>query len=634
MPGEDAAMGAPSRAFGRWEAMLGRLRRRLRTIRLLLHARPAVVVAAAAGNVASGMLATAFVFATSVVLGRIGRVVETGSLGVVAVPLAAALAAYMAQQLLEPTHAMLADAITRDCDRHVRERLLDASLEPPGIAHLEDPALGAFLANAAGYIEYGAYSPGAACAGLVAILTRYTRGIACTILVCAVAGVVPAVAFAVAAALLRHHERDAFARVADVWAEQGERRREATYFRRVGIDVAAVKDIRLFGLVDWLSTRYRDASLRAAAPLTTERRRAYGARFVPVYAAAFALAAFGAVAVAYDAASGSLGLRDLVIALQAGNAILLIGAFFPESDFQSEYGMQALDALEAYERGVRPAPAPTEIRRALPPRAPTDKIRFEDVGFAYAASGRPILKHLDLTIQAHRCTAIVGLNGAGKTTIIKLLGRLYEPTHGRITVDGIPLADLDVERWRERLAVLFQDFVRYELPARDNIALGAGAARLDDDAILRAAERAGALDVVESLPARLDTPLSRRYRGGSDLSGGEWQRVALARLYAAVDAGAGIVVLDEPTASLDARAEAQFFDEFRGATLGLTTVLISHRFATVRHADHVVVVDGGAVAEEGTHDALVAADGLYASLFRFQQAQMRAAERAQDEDGV
>ncbi len=225
---------------------------------------------------------------------------------------------------------------------------------------------------------------------------------------------------------------------------------------------------------------------------------------------------------------------------------------------------------------------------------------------------------LDLTVEAGRSLAIVGLNGAGKTTLVKLLARLYEPQSGRILVDGRELREYPVRAWRRRLAAIFQDFVHYELPVRDNVGFGAVELLHDDERIRGALARAGALDLVEALPQGLETTLSREEAGGAELSGGEWQRVAIARALLAVDGGAGVLVLDEPTANLDVRAEAAFFDRFLELTRGLTTILISHRFSTVRRADRIVVLDDGRVVEVGTHAELLAARGRYAELFHLQ----------------
>jgi len=209
---------------------------------------------------------------------------------------------------------------------------------------------------------------------------------------------------------------------------------------------------------------------------------------------------------------------------------------------------------------------------------------------------------------------------------VKLLARLYEPTSGRILADGIDIRSFGVDDWRRRIAIIFQDFNRYELSAAENIGVGAVELRDNRDRVRAAARKAGILATLDRLPGGLDTPLARQYEGGSELSGGQWQRVAIARALFALENGASILVMDEPTAALDVRAEAAFFEKFVDVTRGATALLISHRFSSVRHADHIVVLAGGRVIEQGSHDELLAAEGRYAELFRLQ------AQRFTDED--
>jgi ABC-type multidrug transport system fused ATPase/permease subunit len=259
------------------------------------------------------------------------------------------------------------------------------------------------------------------------------------------------------------------------------------------------------------------------------------------------------------------------------------------------------------EEKMRPAGALTPGDR---PAAglPAREVRFRDVSFAYPG-GAPVLEHLDLTIPAGTSLAIVGQNGAGKTTLAKLLCRLYDPGSGAIEIDGVDLRALDLAGWRARVTAVFQDFIRFELPLRDNVA-PAGA---PDDTIRSALASAGGEEL-----AGLDTILARGYQGGTDLSGGQWQRVALARALAAVAQGAGLVLLDEPTAQLDVRGEAEIFDRLLQATRRSTTILISHRFSTVRHADRIAVLEHGKVIELGTHDELMARGGRYRTMFDLQ----------------
>jgi ABC-type multidrug transport system fused ATPase/permease subunit len=239
---------------------------------------------------------------------------------------------------------------------------------------------------------------------------------------------------------------------------------------------------------------------------------------------------------------------------------------------------------------------------------PARQIRFRNLSFSYPG-GDPILEHFDLTIPAGSSLAIVGQNGAGKTTLAKLLCRLYDPQAGAIEIDGIDLRELDLNGWRSRLAAVFQDFIRFELPLRDNVA-PSGA---PDDVIRAALGDAGAAQL-----ASLDTVLARGYKGGTDLSGGQWQRVALARALCAVRMGAGVVLLDEPTAQLDVRGEAEIFERILAATRRATTILISHRFSTVRHADRICVLEHGRVVELGSHDELMAAGSRYRTMFDLQ----------------
>ncbi len=247
--------------------------------------------------------------------------------------------------------------------------------------------------------------------------------------------------------------------------------------------------------------------------------------------------------------------------------------------------------------------------RALAAGMPAAEVRLRDVHFSYPGTREPVLAGFDLAIPAGSSLAIVGLNGAGKTTLAKLLCRLYDPQRGAIEIDGVDLRGLDIESWRARITAVFQDFIRFELPLRDNVA-PAGA---PDEVIRAALAEAGAAGL-----ANLDAVLARGYPGGTDLSGGQWQRVALARALCAVRLGAGLVLLDEPTAQLDVRGEAEIFDRLLRATRHATTILISHRFSTVRHADRICVLERGRVVELGSHEELIARGGRYRQMFELQ----------------
>jgi ATP-binding cassette subfamily B protein len=243
-------------------------------------------------------------------------------------------------------------------------------------------------------------------------------------------------------------------------------------------------------------------------------------------------------------------------------------------------------------------------------------IVLSDVGFRYPGKEAWALRHVDLTIPSGESLALVGENGAGKTTLVKLLTRLYEPTEGRIVLDGRDLQEWPRDVLRRRFGVLFQDFNQYQLKLRENVGFGS-VDHLDDGArIARAVERGGAGELVSSLPEGLDAPLGRWFQNGTELSGGQWQKIALARAFMREDAD--ILVLDEPTAALDAEAEHAVFASFRQLAEGKTTIVISHRFPTVRMARRIVVLDHGTIVESGTHDELVALGGKYARMFALQ----------------
>ena len=421
------------------------------------------------------------------------------------------------------------------------------------------------------------------------------------------------------------HRRRVVESEIDSWWGLTEGARRASYLFDLGMRDAP-KEIRVFGLGPWLADRYAAQWLDAMRPIWDARRRG------TVTAAAVGLLHLGAHAVAIllvgrAALAGTLPLTQVATAVPA---ILAVGM-----SYNGFAAVQAKRALTAY-RSMQNLPG--LVGKRHPERAtgsgrsvaglPRTAIRFEDVSFRYPGSDTDVLSGLDLEIPAGEALALVGVNGAGKSTLVKLLAGVYAPTTGRITVDGIDLRDLDLAGWQRRIAAIVQDFLRFPLSATDNVVLGAVEHASETDAISKVAKEAGIGEVLDRLPAGWDTVLDKTYDGGVDLSGGEWQRVALARALFAVDAGAGVLVLDEPAAALDVRAEAELVERYLDLTSGVTSLIISHRFSVVRDAHRICVLEDGRIVESGTHKELLDLDGRYAAMFGLQAERYLPVERS------
>ncbi|MFI5645852.1 ABC transporter ATP-binding protein [Kitasatospora sp. NPDC051705] len=606
-------------------ATTAELRRRtarwLSVARLLRHVPPGTLAATLLLNVLLGILPVGFVVAMSVLLQRVPAAV-TGAAPhawtAVLTALGVAALALALQQALAPFQAAAGELVMRHVDQRCRGLLMHAALTDAPAMALDDPRLLDRLDAARTAFDRESASPGDAAAGALALVARYTQLTGSVLLVGFALSPAAAVVIGLTALVIRFGQRGSLGAFGDFYDGITGHKRRVGYLRTLASGTHAAKEIRLLGLIGWLRDRYARENLGYLTTMWQGRRRILGRPFVLLSAVGVAGSAATVAMLAVAAVDHGLGLLELGIALQAVLTLMRFGVYFPECDVQTQYGAIAHQALLDFRDGARALPALTPGADRPAAGLPERSIRFHDVGFRYGAGGRAVLDGLDLELPAGTSTALVGLNGAGKTTLVKLLTRMYDPTAGRITVDGHDLTDIAPEEWHRRLAVIFQDYVRYELSARENIALGAPGFAGDEADLLAAARRAGATEVLAALPQGLDTVLSRQYRDGRDLSGGQWQRIGLARAMYAVRAGASVMVLDEPTAQLDVRAEVEFYDRFLEMTRGLTTLIISHRFSTVRRADQIVVLEHGKVVERGSHDELVAAGGRYATLFRLQ----------------
>ncbi len=393
------------------------------------------------------------------------------------------------------------------------------------------------------------------------------------------------------------------------WTPQ---RRQLDYLRLLGASAQSAKEVKIFGLGRHLAERYHELSesIYAENKSLAVRRAAIGSALNLVSTGGY----YGAYVVVL--------LKTLAGSISVGTFTFLTGAFSRSrgyiervlSSFNdiSEQAIFLKDLFEFFEM----EPAIRSLPGALPaPRPIRHGFEFRNVGFAYPGSDRMVVQNINFELHPSEKLALIGENGAGKTTVVKLLARLYDPSQGQILLDGIDLREYDVEDLRREIGVIFQDYMRYDMFVRENIGFGKIDALEEMERIEAAAHQSLAKKVIERLPNGYDQIVGRRFEGGVDLSGGEWQKFALARAHMR---DAQLLILDEPTATLDARAEYEVFQRFADLTRGRMAVLISHRFSTVRMADRILVLAGGVIREQGTHEELVALGGQYAELFELQ----------------
>ena len=394
-------------------------------------------------------------------------------------------------------------------------------------------------------------------------------------------------------------------------------KRQLDYLRQVGGSKEAAKELKLFGLAQFFTDRFRSiANAILDENMALNRRRLIAVSFLSTlstsgYYGAFAWAVYRTV-------TGAISFDGLVFLTQAiMGASSNISQLFSTLSSIADQALFLTDLLAFFEM----KPTVTSKPGALPaPRPIVEGFEFRDVSFVYPGTQREVLKHLNFRLEPGERVALIGQNGQGKTTIVKLMTRLYDPTGGRILLDGIDLREYDLEDLCREIGVIFQDFMRYEMTARENIGVGRIEFLNDDERIRTAAEKSLADGVIRRLPGGYEQMLGRRFEGGVDLSGGEWQKLALARAYLR---DAQVLILDEPTAALDARAEYEVFKRFNELTIGKMALFISHRFSTVRMAERIIVLENGCIAEEGSHEQLMQRGGRYAEMFELQASSYR-----------
>lgn len=516
--------------------------------------------------------------------------------------------------LFESLRTACGRALGRRVTDLLEERIMLTVAGPATIRHLEEPEYLARLAKAGG----GAPIPmpaGEAVFGLSTRASLWVTTIGSAALLAWVnwaLGLFVLVAFALIHSRLVTNFRTAV--IENV--SQTAKLRRTSYLRTLPMAPAAAREMRIFGLSDFFREAYY-AEWRHNMAEVWQRRRKHDLFVIVVVVVTgltvasvfFFLASQVATgrSMMSDLATGGLAIRALLQVLRADDDDLRIG-----------FGTTAARESLSFDPDGTTATAITTERPEAPAHPELATITCEGLSFRYGR-GRDVLHGIDLEVPSGQSLAIVGLNGAGKTTLARVLAGLDEPSAGMLHAGAQPIDDDDERRrWQRQVVGVFQDFGRYELTVRENITFGSLDNAEDEDGIRTVARQAGLVPFIESLPETWDTVMSSGYAGGVDASGGEWQRIAIARALFGLRHGARLLVMDEPAANLDARAEANLYDTFHELTAGATTIAISHRFATVRKAERVVVLEHGRIIEDGSHEELIAAGGRYDELFRLQ----------------
>lgn len=582
-----------------------------RFCRLAWSCSPGLSIAVIIATVVATAAPFAVVVSSGMVLGRLpaavaGDASARSTLIVLAVVLGCLVGLqWVAWSVREVTSDALGDRI----DLRLQSELMGCVMAPPGLRHLETPGIVDLIA--VGRDTFSQWlKPGRMVLDLSALCSAYLiLGGACVVITWTAPLAGPLL---LAGSLWSATEgRKVAASAAEMHYGSSPESRRASYFYELGTEPPAAKEIRVFSLPEFIQANYlgfwRRAHKHAFAKSTGRELLAVAAQFA-VAAALLAWISWAALRGRIDAAQAFVVAQAAVLALASTGAL---GSARLRTTM-------ALRTLRRHDEAVAAVELDPPVGSLLPTGGSAPEIRFEDVSFRYPGSDVDVISDLNLTVPAGKSVALVGINGVGKTTLVKLLCRFYQPTAGRILVDGTDLASYDATSWQRNIAAVFQETVRWELSAAANIGFGHPDHADDRAGVRAAAEQSGAAPVIARLEHGFDTSLSTRYMEGSDLSGGEWQKIALARALFALKHGAQVLLLDEPAAHLDARSEAALYAQYLEITANRTTVVVSHRFSTVRQASFIVVLDSGQVIECGDHDELMMLDGRYASMFKLQ----------------
>jgi ATP-binding cassette subfamily B protein len=508
--------------------------------------------------------------------------------------------------------ALVSESLGRRLNSTLRERVMTAMNGPVGISHIDDPEVRDLAAVAKGL--RGGYS--GPMGAIVAISFKTSAFItslgaaAILVLLQPLIGVGLFVVDAVIGWWLRTKARSS---VSMLYVDPRGLRR-SLYFRDLLLDRGPAKEVRAFGVASWLLDCF-DAEWLSVMQRAWHLRRIQLSTAGTVILVLGLVNAFAVVGVIRAGISHVLNDSDVIVCLQCCLTMLTL-ALVSQWDEIVTAGQDSVVATNDLENRIREVAYSSHVGEFLSPYS-IQKIELHDVHFSYSADTE-VLKGITLKLEEGKSYAFVGRNGSGKSTIVKLLLKLYEPSAGRIDVNGIPLCKYEAKDWRRTCAVVFQDFLRLGVSLREAIELGSWETRGDDEVLKRVLEMAGLESLVDALPNGWNTELNPQIRGGVDLSGGQWQKVAIARSLYAMEMGSKLLMLDEPTASLDADSEREIYESFLSSTAGRTSILVSHRLATVRRVDHIFVIDRGLVLEQGSHAELMELQGTYYEMFSAQ----------------
>lgn len=597
------------------------LRANLRGLGLVFQSSPLIAAFVFIVTLISGVAPAVIVVQTGVLITNIGPTLQRGLQSVPGRRAAEALVtlgvAIMITQVLGPVRNSLRFALERRFHAYLSRKVMTGVSELPGMAYFEDPEFRDKLE----ITEWIGWAPVQSVNQFVGGIQNSFQFAAMASVAAIYAGWAPALIIigAIPAGVAGWHYTSVVGMVQ--WRYSPEIRR-ATYYKNLAMTKEPAKEMRISRINDWVVGRQTKHWLAGKQEVWNKQRRTLLITLFLTLFSNFAVA-FVYLSALRTTARGALDIGAFTAATMGmlGTSTSLIAMFQSAAGIRrNNYWLPNALRIMKLAR-VEPRLDISGERRATD--LPRTGITFEGVSFHYAGTDRMIIDRLDLWIEAGSSIALVGENGAGKTTLIKLLCRFYDPTEGRILLDGVDIREFDLAELRTRLAVIFQDFVRYNLPASDNVGFGAVERRADRELLTEAARKVGVLDKIESLTDGWETPLAREY-GGEDLSGGEWQRVALARaMMAQIGRGSDILILDEPTASLDVRLEHELYEHFADLSRGQTTLLVSHRFSTVRMAERIVFMEEGRIVEDGSHEELMTRGGRYAELYEIQASHYR-----------